>query len=221
LFLTIARALLFALGFLIILDTVGISITPILASLGVGSVAVALALQDTLSNFFGGLYLLIDKPIRVDDYINVGDVEGRITKIGWRSTWIVTPSDNVVIVPNNKAATSTLRNYDLPDSRCFVSLPCRVAVGANLEKVEQVALEVTREVLKTAPGAELSSQPSVCYSGFAENGIEFSIAFRVQHFTDTSGIKHLLIKALQARFLKEGIEIPVPQRVIHWNPPAP
>ncbi len=209
LFLTMARAVLFSLGLLITLDTVGISITPILASLGVGSVAVALALQDTLSNFFGGLYLLIDKPIRVDDYVNINDIEGQVIRIGWRSTWILTASDNVVVVPNNKAATTHLKNYDLPSPSSSASLTCRVGMKENLERVEQVALAVAKEVVKIAPGADPSSVPGIYFGSFSYNGVEFSIGFRVKHYLDAGSVRHHLIKALQARFLAEGIEIPV------------
>ena len=218
LFLTISRAILFALGFLIILDTIGVSITPILASLGVGSVAVALALQDTLSNFFGGLYILIDKPIRLDDIVSVGDVEGTVQKIGWRSTWIKTGSNDVVVVPNNKVASSQLKNFDLPDTASVITVACSVAYGSDLVAVEKVAVAVIKEVVAAIGAADPEFEPILRYTAFADNSINFSLVLRVKRYADSGLLKHELIKAIHARFLRDKIEIPFPQRVIHWNP---
>jgi len=219
LLLTISRAVLFVLGFLIILDTVGISITPILASLGVGSVAVALALQDTLSNFFGGLYILIDKPIRMDDFIKVEDVEGQVQRIGWRSTWIKTGASDIVVVPNNKVASSKLQNFDLPSPASVISLACSVAYGLDLERVEQVAIEVAKAVISKTKGADATFEPLVRFGAFADSSINFNLILRVNHYVDTGMVRHELIKGIHSRFMKDGIEMPFPQRVIHWNPP--
>ena len=107
LFLKISRFANLAISLLIILDTFGVSITPILASLGVGSIAVALALQDTLSNVFSGIYILIDKPFQTGDHIRLDSgFEGTVVLIGWRSTQIKTGSNNIVVVPNSKLSSS-------------------------------------------------------------------------------------------------------------------
>lgn len=219
LLLTIARVVLFVLGALIVLDTIGVPITPLLASLGVGSVAVALALQDTLSNFFGGLYILVDKPVRIGDYVKVDDVEGQVERIGWRSTWIHTLANDNYIVPNSKIASAQLKNYDLPSSPVVLLIPCGVAYGSDLEKVERVAVEVAADVLTRVPGADSAFQPAVRFNAFADSSIGFNIVLQVQRFTDIGLVRHEFIKALHLRFNREGIEIPFPQQVIHWNPP--
>src|SRR5207302_9529306 len=85
----VVRGVVFLIGFLVLLDALGIQITPILTALSVGGLAVALALQDTLSNLFAGVHLLADKPIRVGDYVKIADtVEGYVVDIGWRSTCV-------------------------------------------------------------------------------------------------------------------------------------
>src|SRR2546429_328365 len=105
-------------GVLVLLSVLGIHITPILTALGVGGLAVALALQDSLANLFAGMHLLADKPIRVGDYVKIADTtEGYVVDIGWRSTRIRMLQNTVVVVPNKKVAESIITNYDLPGPR--------------------------------------------------------------------------------------------------------
>src|SRR5438034_7869296 len=114
----VARGVVFAVGLLVLLDALGIQITPILTALGVGGLALALALQDTVSNLFAGAHLLADKPIRVGDYVKIADtVEGYVVDIGWRSTRVRMLQNTVVVVPNKKVAESVITNYDLPEPR--------------------------------------------------------------------------------------------------------
>src|SRR5262245_26983323 len=121
------RGIVVGIGLLIFLDSIGISITPILASLGVGSLAVALALQDTLANLFAGLYMIADKPIEPGHMIRLpGGEEGTVTKMGWRSTWIRMPQNNMLIIPNSKLAGAPIINYDLPQPEINVSVTAGV-----------------------------------------------------------------------------------------------
>jgi small-conductance mechanosensitive channel len=221
LLLTIARSVMLAIGLLMVLDTIGVPITPILASLGVGSVAVALALQDTLSNFFGGLYILVDRPVRIGDFVKVSEVEGQVERIGWRSTWIRTLANDTYVVPNSKVASAQLKNYDLPNSMTALLVPCSVAYGSDLEKVERVAVEVAKEVGGRVTGADPQFQPVLRYSAFADSSINFNVVMQVTRFSDMGLVRHELIKALHVNFNRQGIEIPFPQTVVHWNPQNP
>src|SRR5256886_8765791 len=113
---TIARVAIYVIGVLVPLSVLGVPVTPILPALGVGGLAVALALQDSLTNLFAGLHLLADKPIRVGDYVKIADaVEGYVVDIGWRSTRVRMLQNTVVVVPNKKVAESVITNYDLPE----------------------------------------------------------------------------------------------------------
>jgi len=147
------RGLTIAIGLLIFLDGIGISITPLLASLGVGSLAVALALQDTLANLFAGIYMVIDKPIEAGQFIRLENGEqGYVTRVGWRSTWIRKPSDSIIVVPNVKLAGSIITNYDLPRKELAVSVDLCVHYASDLGKVERVTLDVARETMREAEG---------------------------------------------------------------------
>ncbi len=208
----------YLVGGLIILDSLGISITPLLASLGVGSVAVALALQDTLSNFFSGIYVLADHPINIGDYIRLDDgngMEGYVVHIGWRSTRIQQLSSNVVVVPNSKIASSRLINYNLPTPEVAISVNVGVSYDADLPTVERVAIEVARDVLKRTAGAVADYEPWAHFNSFDDSSIGMSVGLRAKTFVDQYTLKHEMVKALHARFKAEGIDIPYPQRVIH------
>lgn len=219
---TISKVLVYSIGLLIILDTLGISITPLLASLGVGSVAIALAAQETLSNLFSGFYILLDKPFRIGDCIKVdGGVEGFVTKIGWRSTHIRLYANNVVVIPNSKLASSIVTNFDFPESETTVIVPVATAYESDLRKVEQVTLEVAFLMQNNLPFAALTQPPSVTYTSFGDSGINFNVVLRVKRITDSAPMKHEFIKALHARFKEEGINIPYPQQVVHLQKDQP
>lgn len=218
LFKTISRVLVYSIGILIILDSFGISITPLLASLGVGSVAIALAAQETLSNLFSGFYILLDKPFRVGDCIKVDTgAEGCVTKIGWRSTHIRLYSNNIVIIPNAKIASSILTNFDFPNSETSVIIPLGVAYDSDLAFVEQVILEVAFLVQNTLPIASKVTPPSMAYTTFGDSSINLNVVLKANRITDSVLLKHEFIKILHARFKRDNISIPFPQQVIHYT----
>lgn len=206
----------FFMGVLAALDTLGVSITPILASLGVGSLAVALALQDTLGNLFAGFYLYFDQPVRVGDFVRLEDgSEGYIQRIGWRSTQVHRPSDTVVVIPNTKICNSIITNYDLPSTDVGITLSLGVGYGSDLNHVEKITIEVARQIMKTVAGGIPNFEPVVRFKNFGESSIDFDLVLRAKHWTDQALIKHEVIKAIHARYAQEKIDIPFPQRVIH------
>jgi len=210
-----SHLLLYGLGLLIVLDTLRISITPILASLGVGSIAVALALQDTLANFFSGVYLLIDRPIQVGDTIRLDNgVEGRVVKIGWRSTQVHLANETMLVLPNSKLSTSQIINFDLPNKDMVVQIDVGVSYESKLTQVEEVALEVGREQMLEAWGRTSHVEPLVRFTSFAESSIGMSLSIRIPHYSQAPKVKHELVKALHREFTKHRIEIPYPQRVV-------
>jgi small-conductance mechanosensitive channel len=207
-----------AVGAMIILDNLGISITPILTTLGIGSLAVAIALQDTLGNFFAGLYIRADRFIEIGQYVRIetGD-EGYVHHIGWRSTRIRMLPNNMVIVPNNKIVQSIITNYYMPDPELAVLVQVGVHYNSDLKKVEKVTSEVAKEVLQTVPGGVTSFDPFIRYHTFADSSINFTVILRAREFTDNFLIKHEFIKRLQARYREEGITIPFPIRTIDFG----
>lgn len=212
----ITSAFITILAAMMALGQLGIEVTPLLASLGIAGLAVALAFQDTLANFFAGIYLTVDRPIRSGDYIRIeGDEEGYVEKIGWRNAMMRTLAGNIVIVPNSKLSQVIITNYHLPEKEMSVVIPVSVSYDSDLAKVERVVAEVAEKVQRAVPGAVRSFKPFIRYSGFAESGIEFSAIVRVNEFVDQYLVRHEFIKALHARFRKEKIEIPYPKRDVY------
>lgn len=199
-----------------ILQSVGIEITPIIAALGIGGLAVALAFQDTLSNFFAGITITLDRPIKVGDFIELENgTKGVVVSIGWRSTQIRTLPNNLVIVSNNKLSQMQVTNYSLPTNSLNIVVPCSVAYGSDLEKVEKVTIEAARTVQRNIKGTVPQFDPFIRYNSFGENGIGFSIILSVQQFTDQYLVLHEFVKELSKQYEKNGIVIPFPQRTMH------
>ena len=211
---SVARGVVFITGLLVLLSALGIQIAPILTALGVGGLAVALALQDTLSNLFAGVHLLADKPIRVGDYVKVADnVEGHVVDIGWRSTRVRMLQNVVVTIPNKRVAESTITNYDMPESRLAVPIRIAVDYGADAELVERVLLEESTRAVDEVPGLLGEPAPSArLIPGFGEYSLDFTLAVHVKSFTDQFVVQHELRKRVLTRLAAEGVRIPVQVR---------
>lgn len=202
------KAVIIIAGILVILNFLGISIAPLLTALGVGGLAVALALKDTLSNLFAGLHIIASKQVRPGDYIklNSGD-EGVVTDITWRSTTITSPAHNIIIVPNAQVASAIITNYEFPDRQMSLSVQATAPHSANLDTIEAIACEVARAVVSEVPGAVPGEEPSVRFNTFGETGIGFSISVRIKDSGSLYAVRHSLIKALHKRYAREGISI--------------
>lgn len=207
---TITKLIFIVVGGTIILDNLGISLTPLLTTLGIGSLAVAIALQDTLGNFFAGLYIKADRPIKVGHYIRLENgQEGYVERIGWRSTHIRALQNNIVVVPNSKLAQFVITNYYLPQPELAVLVQVGVGYNTQLKKVEKIACEVAKEVLQTVPGSVPSFEPFIRYHTFSQSSIDFTVILRAREFVDNFLIKHEFIKRLHARFQEESIAFPM------------
>lgn len=212
----LTKILIYLLGFLIILQMLGVSITPLLTALGVGGIAVALALQDTLSNLFSGLHILLSRQIKPGDYVKLetGE-EGYVIDITWRNTTIRQLTNNMIIVPNAKLSSAIITNYHLPDRELLLLIPVGVSYDSNLEKVERVTVEVAREVMREVPGGVPYFEPFIRYSSFGDFSINFTVVLRVREFADQYLIRHEFIKRLHKRYREEGIVIPFPIRRVY------
>ncbi|MEW6087592.1 MAG: mechanosensitive ion channel family protein [bacterium] len=212
----IARIIIFGIGVLLILNILGISITPFLATLGVGGLAVALALQDTLSNFFAGFYIIAAKQIRIGDYIKLeSGEEGYVTDINWRITKIRMLPNNVVLIPNEKLTKSIITNYYLPDKEMAVLINLGVHYKSDLKKVEKITCEAAKEIMKEIPGGVPGFEPFIRYHTFGNSSVDFTVILRAKEFVDQYLIKHEFVKKLHERYKKEGIVIPYPIRAIN------
>lgn len=212
----IARGAIYGIGGLVLLSAVGIPVTPIVASLGIGSLAVALALQPTLENFFSGVQLIVDKPIRVGDFIELDSGEqGFVEKIGWRSTWIRMLPNNMVIMPNSSLSQSKLINYYYPEKELSVPVEASVHYDSDLEHVEKVTLEVARHILTTHEWGVPEYNTFVLFHTFANSSVNFTVMLRAKEYVNRFWVKSAFIKALHKRYKEEGIVIPFPISAIN------
>nr|WP_030189552.1 mechanosensitive ion channel family protein [Streptomyces violaceorubidus] len=214
-FVNITRILVLALGFLVILQTLGVSIAPMLTALGVGGLAVALALQDTLANLFAGIHILASKTVQPGDYIQLSSgEEGYVEDINWRQTTVRELSNNLVVIPNGQLAKSNMTNFMRPEQQLTVLVQVGVSYDSDLDHVERVTTEVIAEVMTGVSGAVPDHEPAIRFHTFGDSRIGFTVILGVGEFSDQYRIKHEFIKRLHRRYRAEGIRIPSPARTV-------
>lgn len=215
-FSNVTRAIVVLIGLLIALQSLGISITPLLTALGVGGLAVALALQDTLSNLFSGIHVIASKQVRPGDYVKLDSGgEGYVTDVTWRYTTIRALPNNLIVVPNAKLASAIVTNFNLPEAEMAVLVQVGVSYDSDLERVERVTNEVARETMRDVPGGIPGFEPFIRYHTFSDFSINFTVILRCGAFVDQYLVKHEFVKRLHRRYRADGIEIPFPIRTVH------
>jgi len=213
---TLAQLAVVIVGFLILLNQLGFSITPMLTALGVGGLAFALALQDTLSNLFAGFYVAVAGQVRLGDYIRMdGGSEGYVIDISWRSTTMRALSNNVIIVPNSKLAQAIVTNYHLLETRLSSQVQVGVSYDCDPDHVERVLLEIAIDGAREIPGMLPDPQPYVVLDpGFGDSALGFTVNYSVAEFSKQFGVRYELRKRILRRFRAEGIEMPYPTRTV-------
>jgi small-conductance mechanosensitive channel len=215
---TVSRIIIFAVGFLVILNALGISITPILATLGVGGLAVALALQDTLSNLFAGFHIITNRIVRVGDYIKIeSGQEGYVVDVNWRTTKVKMLDNNTILIPNSKLTQTNITNYYLPDKNLIIFVNIGVHYNSDLKLVEQVTCETAKDVMREVAGGVPEFDPFIRYNSFGDSCIQLTVTLMGKEYFDQYLIRHEFIKRLHQRYSKEGIVIPYPIRAINFT----
>jgi small-conductance mechanosensitive channel len=212
------------MGAFLILQNLGIEITALITALGIGGLAVALALQDTLGNLFAGVQIILTRMVRNKDYVRLSSgEEGWVSDVRARHTTIETfPDGNLVTVPNAVLASAIVKNYTYPHHALWVSVDVGVSYASDLEHVERVTLEVAREAMREVDGGIKDQEPVVVYKAFGDSSINFEVRLQVRDFRSQGPVRHEFIKRLHRRFGVEGIEIPFPIRTVIMKgaPPA-
>lgn len=210
----ILKGFIYAIAIILILNKLGVEITPLVAGLGVGGLAIALALQESLSNFFSGAYVITEGAIRIGDYIELENgIRGEVKDITWRSCKMRTWEDNTVIIPNSKLASSIVTNFYAPSKPLKFLVECGVAYGSNLKEVEKVAIEEAKKIMKK--WNVKNYEPVVRFHEFGDSNINFRVVLKALHYSDRYPIIHDFIKALHSRFKKEKIDISWPVRKVY------
>lgn len=211
------RVLFSLVALVVILENLGVHLTAVWTTLGVGSVAVALALQDTLGNFFAGLYLLADRPVNLNDYIRIDSgQEGYVMRVGWRSTLLRTGQNNMVVVPNSTLAKAVITNFSLPEERLALSIQVGVAYGSDPGKVQKILVEVAQQAARDGCDG-LLDQPrpvALLLPGFGASTLDFTLIVQVRRFADQGLVQSELRKAILDRLRQEGIEMPFPTQAL-------
>jgi MscS family membrane protein len=213
----VIRYVVWFIALMIILSTFEVDITPFLAGAGIAGLAVALAAQDIISNFFGGALITVDKPFKVGDRIRVDNFYGDVTHIGPRSTRLKTLEYQIVTIPNNKITTNIIVNYSMPDPKLKMSVPVSVAYGSDVDKVTRVLLEVVNEAIKDTDYLLADPEPGIFFVEFGASDLKFIIRVWSKAYNTPDEVKDAINRRVNARFEKEGIEIPFQQIDIHMR----
>lgn len=210
-------ALVFAMAGMVSLDILGINISPLIAGLGIGGLAVALALQPTLSNLFAGTYVITEGVVSAGDYIEMeGGITGYVVDVNWRSTRLRTWTNNLVIIPNSRFAETIITNYSKPDEHVNLYLTCGVAYESDLQRVEAVGMAVMQEVEREHPGVVPGYGVYFGYESFGESNIDFWLFMQAKDRLAGFEVQSELIKRLHAGLTAEGITINYPVRTLRF-----
>ncbi len=205
----------YSIGLLVILDALDISIAPMLTALGIGGLAVSLALKDTLTDVFAGLHILLSKKVQPGDFVSLDSGEmGYIQNITWRNTKMLERTNNIIHIPNTKLSKAVIKNYDSGDPSFSVKIPVGVGYDSDLDVVERVVMEVANDLHQNMNEMNKQSTPSFKFRGFGQSSIDFMVYFRGNKYGDQNPIIHAFVKKLHKRFNEEGIEIPFPMRTV-------
>lgn len=214
----LVRIIVFSFTTLIVLQNLGIDITTIITTLGIGGLAVALAVQDTLSNLFAGFYITLSGQVRTGDYIKLETgQEGYVVDISWRNTTVKELPDNLVIIPNSKLASAIFTNYHLPAKNITLTFSLGVSYESDLEHVEEVTIETAKDVMLEVCQIKTDFEPFILYENFNDSSIDFTVFLRVNEFIEKRTARHEFIKRLHRRYQQEGINIPFPIRDLNLS----
>lgn len=204
---TLSYVFVLSIGGLMLLRMFDIEITPILTALGVGGLAVALALQDTLANFFAGVHILIEQQIIVGDFIRLSTgEEGTVQDIGWRTTRILTGTNNVTVIPNTKITSSILTNFNMPDKRVVTDVAILVAYEADYNRIAEIALDIAT----TTPGVLAEPSPSVFVDpGITPTHLQMKLVVHVGSQGERGPVQSAIRRKLLDKFREEAIPLPV------------
>lgn len=211
----IIKITVYILGGLALLHSLGISIAPMITALGIGGLAVALALKDTLSNLFSGIQVIASQQLKMGDYIKLGSgEEGYIVDITWRNTTIRALSNSVIVVPNSTVASAVITNFGRTQKDLSFSVPITIDFSSDLNHVESVVKGVIAEMQTEFTKKMPTVDPVIRYTGFTDSGITFNANLKVSEFEFQFEVRHEFIKRLHKALGNEHIHIPFPTREI-------
>jgi len=203
---TLTRAFVFGAGFSVLLGFLGVSITPVWTALGVGGLAVALALQDTLANLFAGVHILVERPIAVGDYIRLSaDEEGTVSDIGWRTTRLLTGANSMVVIPNKTITSGNLLNYSMPADEVTAWVPIVLGLDADIAAAERIAVAAAVATEDVVPAF---TPVFIADPGMTATHLQYRLVFRVPRQTQAGLIRTKVVSRMLDGFRKAQISLP-------------
>lgn len=208
-FVNLARGVTWALGIVSLLGVMGVAVAPLLTALGIGGLAVGLALQPTLENAFSGVQLIASKQIQTGDFIRLSSgEEGTVLDVTWRTTAVRTGSNEVVIVPNSVLARASVTNFSCYDPEFVLVVPVSIASSNDLDLAERVSLEVARGVIADLPEAVAGREPGARFAQLSPPSVTLNVSIRCRSYQERIAVRHELVRRLAKRFAEEKIEAP-------------
>ena len=206
-----ARYVIWFAGIMLVFVNLDINITPFLAGAGIAGAALALAAQDFLSNFLGGVVITVDKPFKVGDRIEVGTYYGDVLNIGTRSTRVRTIDGKIVTIPNSNLTTNSVTNFSEPDPRIRYTIKITAAYGSDVVRVKEILMEIINDAMKNTDYFADEPGPKVFFQEFGDSSLNFVIYVWAKAYNIPDEIKDAINVRIAKRFAEEGIEIPFPQ----------
>ena len=213
----------YGVGALLVMDVFGINISPLVAGMGLGGLAVALAIQPTLANLFAGTYVMTEGVIATGDYIQLENgLKGYVVEVGWRSTRIRDWRNNLVVVPNSKFAETIITNYQQPSNAVNVYFECGTSYDSDLDRVEEVCLEVMETIIGSHPMAVKEYGKYFAFDNFGDSNVNFWLFVQATDRWGSFVVQSDMMKLLHKRFKEEVIVINYPVRTLQfpegWSP---
>jgi MscS family membrane protein len=206
------KLILLIVGLVIVLDHFAIDIKSILVTLGVGSLAIGLALQDTLANMFGGFTIMLDRSFRINDRIQLQSGEsGDVQSIGLRSTTVLTPDGHTLIIPNSILVKTIVINQSHPDSRARIIIEVGISQSSDCE----AAKKIMSDAAAACPLLRANPSPAVLFSSFGPSVLNLRLICFADSFLNTGLAGDFLHTRIYSGFRSAGIEIPHPVRNIY------
>ena len=202
----IGKYIIWFTGIIWILTLYDINVTPLIAGAGIFGIAIALAAQDLISNFFGGAVILTDQPFKAGDRVLINDILGDVIHIGPRSTRIITLDSDIVTMPNTKIATSVIHNYSLPNPQVRIQIPVTVSNSEDIPRIKNVLGDICDEAVKNRHDIIAHDRvPTVHLMGVNKSSMTFQITVFSAGFSFNNDIQDYMNVQIIERFRKEGI----------------
>ena len=213
----VGSVIIYVIGALLVMDVMDINISPLIAGLGLGGLAVALAIQPTLANLFAGTYVMTEGVISTGDYIELeGGMAGYVVEVGWRSTRIRTWGNNLVVVPNARFAETIITNYQQPAPAVNVYVTCGVSYDSDLDHVEEICREVMDDLVQNDGNAIRSYGSWFAFDAFGDSNVDFWLFMQARDRVASFNLQSTLIKNLHREFRVENIIINYPVRTLQF-----